>query len=594
MASKKKKESELSYLQMPLPQGQKKSKMTKLDWSGINYRNTKDSGEISKEINISTFCAPYLIPSRKPEKVIGVTPEEGYTPNQIFPYENLLIVQETAKGNENVKVNGVVSYRTCVVRYRYKVFDSDFKLIATENLTEYSKPEYTGAGVTAFRGFENYSNIANIGSFTKILFFPAAYSMKFDDVKVLEEHFDDYSADDRKKYFTNYINAHCQNRNTQYYIKCAECHDGINSRLRYDDRISLDKDRPWLRWVTDSDGNADLSGGAEYEIDKAEKIDGVPKLHYVCTAHQRLFGIDEGRVFASGYNDYANWNLDTVDDFSADNAWMSSTQSGNGGENTGIAAYGGSVFVFKKDCTFEIVNTKNPFRITEAFPVGAIGQRAIQVVGSFLIFVSEDSVMLYNGTALKNIGYKLNIDRFREAVTGGDGRNFYLYCTTGYGEKRLFVYDTLTGLWGEEAVESEIVGFSKNNLGMYALTGEGEIYRLDTENYNHDWFIETDFFTNNSVDIKHIKKVQMLADIYSGSIVRAYILYDGEKFDREKAHLIFEKENTGDKAVKLPIRVLPRRTASYGFKIRIEGTGYAKLYQMELGLTGGGEKYVSE
>ena len=59
----KKKENALSYLQMPLPEGQKKGKMTKLDWSGINYRNTKDTGEISKEMNISTYSAPYLTPS---------------------------------------------------------------------------------------------------------------------------------------------------------------------------------------------------------------------------------------------------------------------------------------------------------------------------------------------------------------------------------------------------------------------------------------------------------------------------------------------------------------------------------------------------
>ena len=59
----KKKENESTYLQMPLPQGGRPGKMTKFDWSGINYRNTKDTGEISKELNISTHFAPYLSPS---------------------------------------------------------------------------------------------------------------------------------------------------------------------------------------------------------------------------------------------------------------------------------------------------------------------------------------------------------------------------------------------------------------------------------------------------------------------------------------------------------------------------------------------------
>lgn len=593
----KKKENALSYLQMPLPEGQKKGKMTKLDWSGLNYRNTKDTGEISKEKNIATALAPYLTPSEKRVAVKNIGVAEGYTPTQIFNYENLLITQETAKGTEAVMVNGSVAYRASTVYYRYKIYDEDFKLLKTIDLKELSKPEYIGAGVTAFRGFDDYSNIANIGSFTRVLFFPAAYSLKIDDVLVLGEHFHEESSSTRNKRFTNYINAHCQNRNTQYYIKCAECHDDISSRLIYESDgadVRVYKDYPWLYWRKEDDNTRTLRSRTDYEIEEALKLSDVPKMHYVCTAHQRLFGIDEGRVFASGYNDYTDWSFDTADEFSADNAWMSSTQSGSGGDNTGIIAYGGSVFVFKKDKTFEIVNTKNPFRITECFPVGAIDQRAIQVVGSYLIFVGEDSIMLYNGTSLKNIGHKLNIDRFSGAVSGTDGRLFYLYCTTSEGEKRFFVYDTLTGLWAEEEVTAELVGFAKSNNGMYALSGDGDIYRLDTEDFGHGWFIETDFFTNGTVDIKHIRKLQMLADLAPGSSMKAYIIYDDEKFDPEKSHLIFERENDGESTVKAVIRVLPRRTASYGFKIRIEGFGYAKLYQMELGLTGGGELYAGE
>ena len=65
----KKKETELQYLQYPLPQGGRPGKMTKLDWSGLNYRNTKDTGEISKELNISTHFAPFLSPSEMKKEI---------------------------------------------------------------------------------------------------------------------------------------------------------------------------------------------------------------------------------------------------------------------------------------------------------------------------------------------------------------------------------------------------------------------------------------------------------------------------------------------------------------------------------------------
>ena len=82
----------------------------------------------------------------------------------------------------------------------------------------------------------------------------------------------------------------------------------------------------------------------------------------------------------------------------------------------------------------------------------------------------------------------------------------------------------------------------------------------------------------------------MLCDIAPGSSIKAYILYDDEEFNPETSHKIFERQNATEKEIKIPIRVIPRKTANYGFKIRIEGKGFSKLYQMELGITGGGEK----
>lgn len=666
----KKKENALSYLQMPLPEGQKKGKMTKLDWSGINYRNTKDTGEISKEMNISTHSAPYLTPcsvkmSTKEGMFDTLVEKKGVyvTPRDICYFEGNFVVQGVFE--EKISDNGGAE---TVLKNVYNVYDSNFNLLS-ETIIEKIPGDYSGAGIVGFRYFGNYTNIASISTGKRLLYFPTnrttkdstdiikAYSQNIPEVVTLKKHFHDaYKKDwsDVTYDIGDYLLENCRKSGVYYLFECAQDKDengnalfpGPSSESIYEDynnsicaktnsprggnleREYFNIQKPYC--VKSGKGYNGLEAVEKYKLGAAAEVTAVPEIYYACVAHQRLFGVNNGCVYASGYNDYANWKFDTADEFSTDNAWMSSTQSTNGGNNTGIVAYGGSVLVFKKNAVFEITNTKNPFRINEVFSVGAIDQKGIQVVGNYLIFVSEDSVMLYNGSSLKNIGYKLNIDRVNSVVSGTDGRKFYMSANINDEEgNRLFVYDTMTGLWAEEdmgfetiqrtvsrtdeegnelkgengevltetiTVEKsvEFVGFAKSDVGFFGLSSSAKIYRIDTEDFDHGWFIETDFFTNGTVDIKHIRKLQMLADLAPGSSMKAYIIYDDEKFDPEKSHLIFERENDGERTVKAVIRVLPRRTASYGFKIRIEGVGYAKLYQMELGLTGGGELYAGE
>lgn len=658
----KKKENELTYLQMPLPQGGRPGKMSKLDWSGINYRNTKDTGEISKELNISTHFAPFLSPSEVKKTITSGLFEQYYekgtlksntdndlniSATDIYYLEGYYIVQGYYEENKTIDKTTELKQK-CI----YQVFDKEFQLVQSVIIDDVPAKE-SGAGVVGFRYFENFKNVADISTGTKILYFPRgigtptgangkkdiSYSQTIPKVITLKRHFHDIKTSDisvRASIVGNYIGNNCREKGVYYLLECATDKDedgnylfpggqqstADNSLLAYTNsprggrltRYYFNIKQPYCIKDESGSGWYGLREAENAMVGEADMILMSPDIRYACVAHQRLFGINDSQVFASGYNNYANWDLDTADSYSAENAWMSSTQSSDGGRNVGIIAYGGSVFVFKEESTLEIINTKNPFRINEIFSVGAIDQKGIQVVGNYLIFVSHDGVKLYNGTSLRDIGYKLNVEKVNSAVTGTDGRKFYMSAEINdEGRKRLFVYDSLTGLWAEEDVgtetitvpgenegdtfeitqQIEFVGFTKSDDGFYGLTTSGKIFRLDTKDYNHEWYIETDFFTNNSVDIKHIQKVQMLCDIAPESSIKAYILYDDEEFNPETSHKIFERQNNTEKEIKIPIRVIPRRTANYGFKIRIEGKGFSKLYQMELGITGGGDKNIS-
>ena len=314
----------------------------------------------------------------------------------------------------------------------------------------------------------------------------------------------------------------------------------------------------------------------------------LPNIKHATVHLSRVFGVDDDRIYASGFNDYANWNLDTAEEYNESNAWCSTAQSNVKADSkfTGITTYQNHVICFKRGFMHEIYNTKNPFRIQDIYAEGAIDNRTIQDVDGKLIFVSDDNVKIYTGSNPKIISHALNIHKYDKAVSGQDGRNYYLYVQSG-NDKYFFVYDTMIDEWSERSVSEEIVGFAKNSNGMYMATSNG-VYKLDTNDYAQEWAFETDLVTNNTVDIKHIKKLQMLGD-FDNCDLDVYILYDDEVFNAETSHKVFSRADlTGRK----PIRVKPRNTAHYGFKLHFEGKGYAKLYELEIFTEQGGGLYV--
>lgn len=321
------------------------------------------------------------------------------------------------------------------------------------------------------------------------------------------------------------------------------------------------------------------------------EIDGqhyLPNIKYATVHLSRVFGVDDDRVYASGFNDYANWNLDTAEEYNESNAWCSPAQANVKADSkfTGITTYQNHVVCFKRNFMHEIYNTKNPFRIQDIYAEGAIDNRTIQDVDGNLIFVSDDNVKIYTGSNPKIISYSLNINKYDKAISGQDGRNYYLYVESG-NDKYFFVYDTMVDEWSEREIDEEIVGFANNSKGVYMAT-KTKVYKLNTNDFSQEWAFETDLVTNNTVDIKHIKKLQMLGD-FTNCDLDVYILYDDEVFNAEKSHKVFSRtELTGRK----PIRIKPRKTAHYGFKLHFDGKGYAKLYELEIFTQQGGVLYV--
>lgn len=550
--AKKKNENTLSYLQMPLPEGGKYSRMTKVAFGGLNKRYTLDSGNLTMESNISSKEYPYITPS---ERKFDIS-DEYSNPISMFAFDDFLIVVYRKNGAILIDYITADDVYTSTLKSSGATSDDDVpRSIVQFNVYDTPTDPITGQFVK------------------KLLIFPDKKSMDFEITE------DDFTISDMSVLIKEYTN------DTAPYLPP----DTASHNYYYKNTSTAAKEADTLygsaiyKWV-DDESDSENSGW------KISIPPTMPDIKYATVHLSRVFGVDDDRVYASGYNDYTNWNLDTVDEYNEANSWCSPSQSNTkaGGNFTGITTFDSHVICFKRDFMHEIYNTKNPFRLQDIYAEGAIDNRTIQDVDGKLIFVSEDDVKIYTGSNPRIIGYNLNMSQYDYAVSGTDNRNYYLYCEDISGKQYLYVYDTFTELWSEQSITDRVISFAHNKNGMYMLCDDGYVYKMDTGNYNHEWSFETDLITNKTVDIKHIKKLQMLVDIAVNANMRVYILYDDEEFDENTSHLVYSSKKSG----KLPIRVKPRKTANYGFKLHFDGVGYVKLYELEIFIEAGGDMYV--
>lgn len=535
--AKKKKEEGLKYLQMPLPEGVKSSRYQKLDWKGLSNRNIHDSGYLSKCENMSTEEYPCLVTRKKfdfpnigitelSDFNFGLTGKEDFIATEIidmFAFENKLLFVFVAYDNSLAVREDIICY-AC------------FNLKGSEK----SGPE------------GKYFNV-----FKAVKDFEKETGKDYNCIRSVKR-FNVYQAGDDG---TNIINSNYERK-----------------ILIYPDCVSL----PFY-----VDSNDDMK-----PTNISTEDNPSPDFDYVTVHQSRLFGVKKGKIFASGFNNYANWSLDVEED-SSNSPWISATQSNSqsDGEFTGITTYQNHVICFKKNFMQEIYNNRNPFRIVDICAEGCVDNRSIQEVNGSLIFASENGFKVYTGGIPKDISYDLNIEKIEEAISVSDDRFYYTYCIRSSGSKNFYVYDTVTGFWNEYIFYSKYdrektypVSMSKINNDVYILGADNCIYKIQNSNTPEKWSFETDLITGKTVDIKHIRKLQLSVDV--GGEFKIYILYDNESFNSETSHLAF---NSNGRAGSFPVRVKPRNTANYGFKLHIEGNGYIKLHELEIHVIPGGE-----
>jgi hypothetical protein len=317
----------------------------------------------------------------------------------------------------------------------------------------------------------------------------------------------------------------------------------------------------------------------EVKTDPEEPVlTGFPNIKYATVFQSRLFGVDDGKVYASGFNDYTNWIVDSPDNISPSNAWATTAQANvkADGNFTGITAYGGYVVCFKSDFMHQIHNTKNPFRVVDIGAYGAVSNQAYAEVNGRLIFVSPDNVFMYGGGNPVPIGNVLNISDFSGAVCGGIGNTFYM-CL----DNKVYIYNTDNGQWGSTDNDCPILNFAATDNSLFAYFADGSIRKMNSGSYG-DWNFVTDILAFGNLNIKRIKRISLLADVSEGASVTLGYIDDSGVY-----HAITSNNKTGMHVIRAGVRM----SSGEFHKIKVCGNGFARIHYLGLDVAYGGDLY---
>lgn len=331
----------------------------------------------------------------------------------------------------------------------------------------------------------------------------------------------------------------------------------------------------------------------------------IPNLRMAAVYGSRVFGVDENAVYASAYNSYVDYSLDTADDVSSAHAWMSMSQSNTeaDGAFTAVASYDNHAVLFRKDFMQLVYNNKNPFRIVDVGEYGCDNPAAVTHMGGALYFASRDKVYGFTGGTPKDVSKKLEAGDLSGCALGAWRDTLWLQCTSG-------VYTYKSGVWSAlgtlqyNGADVTVKQFAALDYGLCALLSNGKIVYLDWDanamepvpesgwdpSYTKDWWFETDLMALGSLDVRRVKKCSLLCDGKEGAKVSAWLLTDGEKFDENRSVKV--GEITFGEDGKRIMRVLTRQFSGIMHRLRIGGRGFVKIYAAELKISWGGELYV--
>lgn len=304
----------------------------------------------------------------------------------------------------------------------------------------------------------------------------------------------------------------------------------------------------------------------------------VPALRWITVYQGRLWGVKDGKIYASAFNDYASWLPATADEDSASMPWNSATQANikADGEFTGIVTYDNHVLGFKRDFIHQTANTKYPFRLNDISAKGAISSLAICECSQILFYVSDDGLYAFSGGYPERISDKLRISSYDGAILGAWDNVLYMYIPA---DGFIYTYCPSNGCFGGLACDETVIGMTYNDNSLYALTSSGKVRDIVSDNYGAFSFT-TDLTLNGELQEKRMKKARLRCVIPAGGNVK---LKYGDRI----------LADSGTKTGVVVLSTLVRQTCDFGHRLTVSGNGKCRIEYMQTEIAYGGERDCS-
>ena len=327
----------------------------------------------------------------------------------------------------------------------------------------------------------------------------------------------------------------------------------------------------------------------------------MPDVDFVTESGNRLWGCKYGMVdgkvvneiYASKLGDFKNWNC-----FMGISTDSYAANVGTDGQWTGAITHLGYPIFFKENCLHKVYgNFPSNFQIQttacRGVQKGSGGSMAI--VNEALYYKSRGGVCAYDGSLPTEISAAFGDEFYSDAVGGGHGSKYYISMKDSGGTWHLFVYDTRLGVWHREDTTHAEAWCSCRDEMYYIDAADKKIRTVlgsgTAETAAIPWKAETGTivaltgstkYPDRIADRKYVGRMLIRMALETGSTVHAYIEYDSSG--------AWEKlwSMTGKNLRTFSFPVRPHRCDH--FRLKLEGTGGAKIYSITKTLERGSDE----
>ena len=309
----------------------------------------------------------------------------------------------------------------------------------------------------------------------------------------------------------------------------------------------------------------------------------MPEMDFIVESENRLWGCKYGptenngivnEIYASKLGDFKNWNCYmglSTDSYTA--------SVGTDGQFTGAITQPGVVLFFKENCIHKVYgNFPANFQIQTTVCRGVQKgcERSLAMVNEIVFYKAKHAVCAYDGSLPTEISAPLGEVAYKNAVAGSHGNKYYISMEDMSGKYHLFVYDTGKGMWHKEddlradcfcSCREELYCIEHDSKRIITMLGSGEKLKDKV-----DWMVESGIIYMGMPDMKYLTRLLLRMSMEMGGRFRISIQYDSFG----PWEMVFAGARTSIRSFSLPIR--PRRCDH--FRLRIEGTGDARIYSI--------------